>query len=78
MEAYAKKALEKAKPDRRLDTNVEFFTAILLDALDIPRQAFTTVFAAGRASGWTAHAIEQQRTGRLLRPGSVYTGPMPD
>lgn len=78
VEAYAKKALEKAKPDRRLDTNVEFFTAILLDALDIPRQAFTTVFAAGRASGWTAHAIEQQRTGRLLRPASVYTGPMPD
>lgn len=77
VEAYARKALEAAKPDRRLDTNVEFYTAILLDALGIPRDAFTPVFAIGRSLGWTAHAIEQQRTGRLLRPESVYAGPMP-
>ncbi|MEQ1950057.1 citrate synthase/methylcitrate synthase [Mesorhizobium sp. CN2-181] len=77
VEDYARMALEKAKPGRRLDTNVEFYTAILLDALKIPRDAFTPIFAAARAAGWTAHAIEQQRTGRLLRPSSVYVGPMP-
>ena len=74
VEAYARKALANAKPDRPLDTNVEFYTAILLDALQIPRQAFTPIFAAARTAGWTAHAREQQRTGRLLRPASIYTG----
>lgn len=77
VEAYARQALEAAKPDRKLDTNVEFYTAILLDALAIPRAAFTPIFAAGRVAGWTAHAIEQQRTGRLLRPASHYAGAMP-
>ncbi len=78
VEAYAREALARAKPEWRLDTNVEFYTAILLDALGIPRDTFTPVFAAGRTLGWTAHAVEQQRTGRLLRPGSIYAGPMPD
>jgi len=77
VEAYARTALAKAKPHRPLDTNVEFYTAILLDALMIPRDAFTPIFAAGRSIGWTAHAIEQQRTGRLLRPASLYTGKLP-
>jgi citrate synthase len=78
VEAYIRTALRREKPDRPLDTNVEFFTAILLDALAIPRQAFTPIFAAARAAGWTAHALEQQRGGRLIRPSSAYTGPMPD
>ena len=77
VEAYAREALRQAKPDRPLDTNVEFFTAILLDALAIPRQAFTPIFAVARAAGWTAHAREQQRGGRLLRPSSAYVGAMP-
>lgn len=77
VEAYARDALRKKNPERPLDTNVEFFTAILLDALEIPRQAFTPIFAAARASGWTAHAREQQRTGRLIRPSSVYIGRVP-
>lgn len=77
VEAYARAALAKAKPHRPLDTNVEFYTAILLDALRIPHQAFTPIFAAGRTIGWTAQAIEQQHTGRLLRPGSLYTGKLP-
>jgi citrate synthase len=77
VEAYAREALAKAKPGRALDTNVEFYTAILLDALAIPRQAFTPIFAIGRVAGWTAHAIEQQRKGRLLRPAALYTGPVP-
>lgn len=77
VEAYARQALARAKPDRVLDTNVEFYTAILLDALGIPRQAFTPVFAAARAAGWTAHALEQQKTGRLLRPAAAYVGALP-
>ena len=78
VEAYARAALKREKPERPLDTNVEFFTAILLDALLIPRQAFTPIFATARSAGWTAHAREQQRVGRLLRPSSVYIGEMPD
>jgi citrate synthase len=77
VEAYAREALRKKNPERALDTNVEFFTAILLDALKIPRQAFTPMFATGRSAGWTAHAREQQRRGRLIRPSSLYTGEMP-
>ena len=77
VEAYIRDALKRKNPDRPLETNVEFFTAILLDALDIPRQAFTPIFAVARAAGWTAHAREQQRTGRLIRPSSSYVGRMP-
>jgi citrate synthase len=77
VEAYAREALRAKNPERALDTNVEFFTAILLDALRIPRQAFTPVFAIARSAGWTAHAIEQHRRGRLLRPTSVYIGAVP-
>jgi citrate synthase len=78
VEAYIRGALRRKNPERPLDTNVEFFTAILLDALKIPRQAFTPIFAVARAAGWTAHAREQQRGGRLIRPSSAYIGPMPD
>jgi citrate synthase len=77
VEAYIRQALRRKNPDRPLETNVEFFTAILLDALAIPRQAFTPIFAVARAAGWTAHAREQQRTGRLIRPSSSYVGPVP-
>ncbi|MBR0692108.1 citrate synthase/methylcitrate synthase [Bradyrhizobium lablabi] len=77
VEVYIREALRRKNPARPLETNVEFFTAILLDALEIPRQAFTPVFAAARAAGWTAHAKEQQRTGRLIRPSSSYVGVMP-
>lgn len=78
VEAYAREALRKKNPERALDTNVEFFTAILLDALRIPRSAFTPIFAVARVAGWTAHAIEQRRRGRLLRPTSVYIGAVPE
>jgi citrate synthase len=77
VEAYIREALRRKNPGRPLETNVEFFTAILLDALAIPRQAFTPIFAVARATGWTAHAREQQRTGRLIRPSSSYIGKMP-
>ncbi|MBR0826669.1 citrate synthase/methylcitrate synthase [Bradyrhizobium manausense] len=77
VEAYIREALRKKNPDRPLETNVEFFTAILLDALAIPRQAFTPIFAVARVAGWTAHALEHRRTGRLIRPSSSYVGAMP-
>jgi citrate synthase len=77
VERTALKVLERRKPGRRLDTNVEFYTALLLDALGIPREGFTPLFAAGRAAGWAAHAIEQSRTGRIIRPQSRYVGPWP-
>lgn len=77
VEAAALRALKGFKSQRRLDTNVEFYTALLLEALDIPRAAFTPVFAAGRAVGWIAHVREQEASGRLIRPQSRYVGPMP-
>lgn len=75
VEAAALRALKGFRSERRLDTNVEFYTALLLEALDIPRVAFTPVFAAGRAGGWIAHVREQEATGRLIRPQSRYVGP---
>jgi len=77
VEATALKVLQRRKPGRRLDTNVEFYTAILLDALGVPREGFTPLFAAGRTAGWVAHAIEQTRTGRIIRPQSRYVGAWP-
>jgi citrate synthase len=77
VEAAAIAILARVKPGRRLDTNVEFYTALLLEALAIPRAAFTAVFAVGRTAGWVAHALEQARDGRLIRPLSRYVGPVP-
>jgi citrate synthase len=67
--------LREAKPGRALETNVEFYTALLLEAVGFPAAAFTCVFAASRVAGWIAHAREQQATGRLIRPQSRYVGP---
>ncbi len=75
VEEAALELLRRKKPDRALDTNVEFYTALLLEALGFPREAFTCVFSAGRVGGWVAHAREQAVTGRLIRPMSVYVGP---
>ena len=69
--------LKARKPDRSLQTNVEFYTALLLESLDFPPDAFTCVFGIGRVSGWIAHAREQVAGGRLIRPQSVYVGPQP-
>ncbi len=77
VEAAAIAILRRRKPDRALDTNVEFYTALLLEALGFPREAFTAVFATGRMAGWLAHAREQAETGRLIRPQSRYIGPWP-
>ncbi len=77
VESAALAILKEHKPDRALDTNVEFYTALLLEALDFPPAAFTCVFAMGRVAGWIAHAREQVAGGRLIRPQSVYVGPEP-
>lgn len=78
VEQAALDVLGRAKPGRVLQTNVEFYTALLLEAAGFPEEAFTCVFAAGRMAGWIAHAREQQATGRLIRPQSRYIGPVPD
>ncbi|ACG76576.1 citrate synthase gltA [Phenylobacterium zucineum HLK1] len=77
VEAAALAILREKKPDRPLDTNVEFYTALLLEGLGFPPAAFTCVFAMGRTAGWLAHAREQLAGGRLIRPQSVYVGPAP-
>lgn len=77
VEAAALDVLRRRKPGRSLQTNVEFYTAVLLEALGFPADAFTCVFAMGRVAGWVAHASEQVRSGRLIRPQSRYIGPDP-
>ncbi|MEO8112889.1 MAG: citrate synthase/methylcitrate synthase [Phenylobacterium sp.] len=77
VEAAALAILKAKKPNRPLDTNVEFYTALLLEALGLPPEAFTCVFAMGRVAGWIAHAREQVAGGRLIRPQSRYVGPAP-
>ncbi|HXY98781.1 MAG TPA: citrate synthase [Stellaceae bacterium] len=78
VERRALAALQRKKPDRPLETNVEFYTALLLEAVGLPREAFTPVFALARSAGWLAHALEQQKTGRLIRPAASYIGPRPE
>jgi citrate synthase len=70
-------ALRRHKPGQRLETNVEYYTALLLEALDVPREAFTALFAVGRVAGWCAHVFEQEKGGRIIRPQSNYVGPRP-
>ena len=74
VEAVALRLLEAYKPGRRLQTNVEFYTALLLHGLGLEVPLFTPTFAIGRVSGWIAHAFEQRRTNRIIRPQSIYTG----
>jgi citrate synthase len=75
VEAEALRLLEEYKPGRRLQTNVEFYTALLLHGLGLEVPLFTPTFAIGRVSGWIAHALEQRRANRIIRPQSAYTGP---
>jgi citrate synthase len=75
VEREAERLLAERHPDRQLKTNVEFYTAVLLEAVGIPRTLFSATFAASRVVGWCAHVDEQQRVGRLIRPASRYVGP---
>lgn len=78
VERAAAKILAERRPDRPLAANVEFYTAVLLDAVGLLREQFAPTFAVGRMSGWCAHVVEQRRTGRLIRPDSRYIGRMPE
>ena len=74
VEATALRLLEEYKPGRRLQTNVEFYTALLLHGLGLEAALFTPTFAISRVSGWIAHAFEQNRSNRIIRPQSEYVG----
>ena len=75
VERAAAQLLAERKPDRPLQANVEFYTAVVLDAVGLPAAAFAPAFAMGRSAGWAAHVLEQRRVGRLIRPDSRYVGP---
>jgi citrate synthase len=75
LETAALAELRSRRPDRVLETNVEFWAAIMLDFAEVPAQMFTSMFTCARTAGWSAHILEQKRTGRLIRPSAVYTGP---
>lgn len=77
VERRAVAALERRKPGRRLEANIEMDAALLLDAIGLPREVFTPVFAMARTPAWIAHALEQARSGRMIRPASTYVGPTP-
>ena len=77
LEQAALAELHARKPDRVLATNVEFWSAVVLDFAQVPSELFTPMFACARTAGWSAHILEQRRTGRLIRPSSLYVGPGP-
>jgi citrate synthase len=76
VERQALDLLEEYKPGRHLQTNVEYYTALVLHGLDLPVELFTPTFAISRAAGWIAHCREQQRQSRIIRPQSEYIGPV--
>jgi citrate synthase len=81
----AAEALEKAalaelharRPDRVLATNVEFWSAVILDLAEVPADLFTPMFTCARVAGWSAHILEQKREGKLIRPTAKYIGEGP-
>ncbi|MFT6563832.1 MAG: citrate synthase [Actinomycetes bacterium] len=77
LEEAALAELRDRRPDRILETNVEFWAAIVLDFAEIPSHMFTSMFTCARLAGWSAHVLEQKRTGRLIRPSALYVGPAP-
>lgn len=77
LEKAALKELRERQPDRVLETNVEFWAAIILDFAQVPANLFTSMFTAARTAGWSAHILEEKRTGRLIRPSSRYIGKGP-
>ena len=74
-ETIALRVLEEVKPGRQLRTNVEFYTALVLQSLGLAPRTFVALFACGRVAGWCAHVIEQHAADRLIRPQSEYIGP---
>jgi citrate synthase len=77
LEKAALAELEARKPDRVLATNVEFWSAVVLDFAEVPPELFTPMFTCARTAGWSAHILEQKREARLIRPTAKYVGPPP-
>jgi len=77
LEQAALAELQARKPDRVLATNVEFWSAVVLDYAEVPPELFTPMFTCARTAGWSAHILEQKREGRLIRPTAKYVGPGP-
>jgi citrate synthase len=77
LEVAALAELQARRPDRVLATNVEFWSAVVLDYAEVPPELFTPMFTCARTAGWSAHILEQKREGRLIRPTAKYVGPAP-
>jgi citrate synthase len=77
LEQAALAELQARKPDRVLATNVEFWSAVVLDLADVPPELFTPMFTCARVAGWSAHILEQKREGKLIRPTAAYVGHPP-
>jgi citrate synthase len=77
LETAALAELQARRPDRVLATNVEFWSAVILDFAQVPPELFTPMFTCARTAGWSAHIMEQKREGRLIRPTAKYVGPGP-
>jgi citrate synthase len=77
LEKAALAELEARHPERVIATNVEFWSAVVLDFAEVPPHMFTAMFTCARTAGWAAHILEQIRTGRLIRPSARYVGPAP-
>jgi citrate synthase len=75
LEEAALKVLRERSPDRQLETNVEYWAAVVLDYAQIPADLTPAMFGCARTAGWSAHILEQKRTGRLVRPAARYVGP---
>jgi citrate synthase len=77
LERAALEELQARRPDRVLATNVEYWSAVVLDTAEVPPELFTPMFTCARVAGWSAHILEQKREGRLIRPTAKYVGPGP-
>jgi citrate synthase len=75
LEEAALAALRERKPDYVIATNVEFYSAVVLDVAEVPPDLTPAMFACARVAGWSAHILEEKRTGRLIRPSAQYVGP---
>ncbi|MGB3352194.1 citrate synthase 2 [Mycolicibacterium hippocampi] len=77
LEQAALTELRERRPDRAIETNVEFWAAVILDFAQVPPKMMPAMFTCGRTAGWCAHILEQKRLGKLVRPSAVYVGPAP-
>jgi citrate synthase len=77
LEQAALAELRERRPDRAIETNVEFWAAVILDFAEVPAHMMPAMFTSARTAGWSAHIMEQKKTGRLVRPSARYVGPAP-